>query len=217
MICALCLFCAIALLQYIELESDESSAVRAHLDSTQMQKDILNLAKKYNIESKCLRIFCAKEEFYAFYDSFKGKGFKGFVRESIMESGSITESSGVNASSNVPKKLYYMHFSCDSVLCFEFLREIENLALVFIDEAHGFNVEITHIRDSNEAIESNAMESSMPKDSINEFLHNLSKDSIESKLPQNTLDTPSLPLEWKQDIRLIINIPNMPQKAAQNE
>lgn len=179
----------------------EFSAQYKNIDSNVELGKIAAMAKKYDIKSKCLRLFCDDGEI----DS----KFKGFSTADL-KSENTQDSKGENIESSSDFVTKFMHFSCNSLKCFEFVREMESLPLVFITEINGFDVLLLHVRDeesSTDSIESAKVESN-EKQNILDFLFNDSesapKEAHDKEL--ESLDSKALPIQWRQDIKLKLRI-----------
>ncbi|MWV62893.1 hypothetical protein DCO58_01755 [Helicobacter saguini] len=205
------IFCVFALTIYVlcailwsesQRERDISSIHFAGLDSNIELNKIATLAKKYDIKTKCLRLFCDDNEI----DS----KFKGWAKSADFRTGSIESSD-----TKIKSITKFMHFSCHSLKCFEFVREMESLPLVFIDEITGFNVLLLHVRDFEsgaDSIESSPRQLQDSKDEKHEilgFLFDNNEDLHDEKAEEKELeklDSNALPIKWRQDIKLRFTI-----------
>ncbi len=92
-------------------------------DLAQLQNDIYTLMNKYEIKNLCQRVICTKS------DRDKIKSINGY------------NSAG-----------YIIFAKCNGISCYEFVREIENIAPIFIKEVISSNIEMID-NDSLEWIE----------------------------------------------------------------
>lgn len=150
--------------------------------NSNLQGSIATLAKKYDIKSKCARLFCSGDESVL-------KDFVSSKADSI-----------------------YMYFSCDSLKCFEFVREVESLPLAFIDEIMGANVLLLNVRDFSENAESAKDIKEDSKDSKFESLDFLvneeeqNDDIADDSAWIQSLDSKDLPLQWRQNIKMKLRL-----------
>ncbi|RDU65699.1 hypothetical protein CQA53_05930 [Helicobacter didelphidarum] len=163
----------------------------------EIHKDIFNLTEKYEIQNRCARLFCAYEEF------FQNTNDQGYVRNSY---NNIIQTN-LHHKNIESKKLdsinkYYMYVSCIGIACYEFIRELENLPLVFITEIHGFNVEILDITHAQQPINkgddlSNHIQEPNMLQRLQTALNTIEVDNTK---------TMSLPIKWRQELKVVFEI-----------
>lgn len=112
----LCLFvaCLFALLSSIKSEEWIAKS-RKQIDITAIQGDIITLFEEYKIQSKCMKAICTNKE---------------LQRRRIQTTLPYTT------------KHYTLFFTCDSMLCYEFIRSLEELPTLFIHEIASSNATI---------------------------------------------------------------------------
>ena len=79
-------------------------------------REIANLFEKYNITNKCKKIICQNKELKdkTIYHKLDSKN----------------------------NKIHFLNIKCNGLSCYDFLRELENINLVFILQAKSFNIEL---------------------------------------------------------------------------
>lgn len=186
--------CIFVIASYIKYERIEH--VNLRLDSNDGLKSVQDLAKKYQIFTKCLRLLCDVEEF-----------------------GNKVNSVSVNTNEFLDSKIYYLYFSCESLNCYEFIREVENIPLAFIREISGFNVDITHINDNEDMQNLDSSEYVESKDSKKLLLNSMLNmdDEQEIQNSEKYVESKHLPFEWKQNIKMVLEIKNLKHDLKHDE
>lgn len=118
-----CLFvaCLLAILSSITYE-EWVSTERKQIDITNIQDEISTLFEEYKIQSKCARVICTNKELQ-----------KRRLQTTLPHT----------------TKHYTLFFSCNSILCYEFIRSIESIPTLFIHEVDSFNVTIQDLFQDN--------------------------------------------------------------------
>ncbi|RDU71965.1 hypothetical protein CQA66_05755 [Helicobacter aurati] len=171
-----CVFTLVSLLEYSDYESPQYY----HTDIVKSYKDILTSFHKYELQSKCKKEFCLKQEIQQLTE----------LNPSFTTNQQYIDNMQTQSSHNI----YAMYFTCQNLSCYEFIREVETIAPVFILKVQSFNTEILY------SLETTAIETS--KDSSSPLYAPL--DSNNNRQPQK----PSA-LQWKQNILLFFEIPSV--------
>lgn len=111
-----CLFvsCLLAILSSVKYE-EWTTKTRKQIDITAIQGDIVSLFDEYKIQSKCVKIICTNKEL---------------------------QRRGLQTTLPYTTKHYTIFFTCDSMLCYEFIRSLEELPTLFIHEVVSSNATI---------------------------------------------------------------------------
>lgn len=142
-----------------------------------MQKEIQKLMLEYKIESYCAKSLCNAKEMQGIYKHFKDKA----LFQNIGDQNAIQYS-------------HLLYISCQNLACYEFVRELESLASIFITEIYSFNIEFLQTSSPN------PNKSTDLKPLAFERLLSSHTDSAVLKSPT------TLPLEWKQDMIILFEI-----------
>ena len=111
-----CLFvaCLLAILSSIKYE-EWTTKTRKQIDITAIQGDIVALFEEYKIQSKCVKVICTNKEL---------------------------QRRGLQTTLPYTTKHYTLFFTCDSMLCYEFIRSLEELPTLFIHKIESSNATI---------------------------------------------------------------------------
>lgn len=140
-----------------------------HHNMANIQKDIENLFNTYKIESKCITIICTNDEIKRIHKLLKHN--KNQYKSQ--------------------QNQYTLYFKCYSILCYEFIRSLENEAIIFIHEIESLNVTIINDFDNTyKEIQDSIIESQFDMDNTKQLLD-------------------SLNVKWNQDMRIVFEINNI--------
>lgn len=194
-----CIFMCLSLIEYQEYESPQYY----HTDIGQIHREILVRFHKYKLKSKCKKEFCLKQEMQALINrnpSLATNRKYIYNRQQSQAEGMQRQFDDTESLNNV----YALYFSCENFSCYEFIREIESLAPIFILKAQSFNTEVFH----EEFLQDSKRESDSTKEST---LNDMPLLKGHAGIILDPEDTPkSHPaIQWKQNILLFFEIQNI--------
>lgn len=185
-----CLFC-VCLYSSVNYFKNEEQIItqKYQTDFSSIQQSILALFQAHTIQSKCSKPICTSQEII-------------FVNRKNYENQSIAYRPHTFPATMSTTK-YYMSLTCNSMACYEFIRDFENLPPIFITEIQSFNTEILAIHNSDTTNSHfNMMQQNNNATPFwNQHTHANKANQVRQESSQQ-----DMPMSWKQNIKIIFEI-----------
>lgn len=113
-------------LSYFDFE-EWIGAQYKQVDAATTQSEILRLFETYNMKSKCAKVFCTHNELQE----------RGLLQHAAQQE---MQNVAKQPIAQHTRHTYTLLFTCEGMACYEFLRALEVLPLVFVEKAASSNV-----------------------------------------------------------------------------